>query len=73
MSEKHIKQSKFLSLVLRHQPETIGIELDENGWVTIDELEISRTKQTRSVLGLMKPNTLAGIHGVITLQKVEGA
>jgi putative RNA 2'-phosphotransferase len=30
--------SKFLSLVLRHKPETIGIELDPNGWVEIDEL-----------------------------------
>lgn len=34
--EKRI--SKFLSLVLRHQPQTIGITLDENGWVEIDTL-----------------------------------
>ena len=32
------KTSKFLSLVLRHQPETIGITLDEAGWVGVDEL-----------------------------------
>jgi putative RNA 2'-phosphotransferase len=25
-------------LVLRHQPETIGIELDENGWTDVNEL-----------------------------------
>jgi putative RNA 2'-phosphotransferase len=30
--------SKFLSLVLRHQPETIGIQLDENGWANVDDL-----------------------------------
>ncbi|HEX8021671.1 RNA 2'-phosphotransferase [Mucilaginibacter sp.] len=30
--------SKFLSLVLRHQPELIGIKLDEQGWVAVDEL-----------------------------------
>ncbi len=30
--------SKFLSLVLRHQPETIGIQLDEQGWTCIEEL-----------------------------------
>lgn len=30
--------SKFLSLVLRHQPETIGIVLDEQGWVAVEEL-----------------------------------
>ncbi|MBI5549545.1 MAG: RNA 2'-phosphotransferase [Deltaproteobacteria bacterium] len=30
--------SKFLSLVLRHEPETIGIELDDQGWVEIESL-----------------------------------
>ena len=30
--------SKFLSLVLRHNPETIGIRLDEQGWTDVDIL-----------------------------------
>ncbi|ASK31207.1 RNA 2'-phosphotransferase [Chryseobacterium sp. T16E-39] len=30
--------SKFLSLILRHQPETIHLELDENGWADVEEL-----------------------------------
>lgn len=30
--------SKFLSLVLRHKPETIGITLDENGWTDVEIL-----------------------------------
>jgi putative RNA 2'-phosphotransferase len=30
--------SKFLSLVLRHKPEEIGLTLDRHGWVSIDEL-----------------------------------
>lgn len=30
--------SKFLSLVLRHQPEKIGIELDTEGWTEIEAL-----------------------------------
>jgi putative RNA 2'-phosphotransferase len=30
-----IKISKYLSLVLRHSPETIGIVLDENGWTGV--------------------------------------
>lgn len=39
MNEKHITHlSKFLSLVLRHAPETIGITLDENGWTDVDTL-----------------------------------
>lgn len=35
-----IKKSKLLSLVLRHKPEKIGITMDKNGWVDIDELLI---------------------------------
>jgi len=30
--------SKFLSLVLRHQPEVIGMQLDPEGWLPMDEL-----------------------------------
>lgn len=30
--------SKFLSLVLRHHPELIGLNMDPNGWVLIEEL-----------------------------------
>ena len=30
--------SKFLSYVLRHHPESIGIQLDKEGWVNIDDL-----------------------------------
>lgn len=32
------RTSKFLSLVLRHQPETIGIDLDDAGWVEVSLL-----------------------------------
>ncbi|EFO28946.1 putative RNA 2'-phosphotransferase [Roseibium sp. TrichSKD4] len=30
--------SKFLSYVLRHKPEAIGLSMDEAGWVAIDEI-----------------------------------
>ena len=33
-----VKTSKFLSLVLRHKPESIGVQLDAEGWIPIDEL-----------------------------------
>ena len=36
MNEK--QTSKFLSLILRHKPATIGIELDQNGWAVVSEL-----------------------------------
>lgn len=36
---KSVRQiSRFLSLVLRHQPDRIGIELDDAGWAGIDVL-----------------------------------
>lgn len=30
--------SKYMSLILRHKPETIGISLDEHGWADVDGL-----------------------------------
>jgi len=33
---KHI--SKLMSLVLRHQPAEIGLQLDEHGWASVQEL-----------------------------------
>ena len=33
-----IKISKFLSLILRHEPERVGLKLGDAGWVGVDEL-----------------------------------
>lgn len=30
--------SKYISLILRHRPEVIGISLDEHGWAVVEEL-----------------------------------
>ncbi len=30
--------SKFIALILRHKPETIGISLDEHGWANVNDL-----------------------------------
>ena len=38
MRKQLIGMSKFLSLVLRHKPETIGITLDKEGWVDVQTL-----------------------------------
>jgi putative RNA 2'-phosphotransferase len=39
MTEKEtIKTSKFLSLILRHEPERVGLKLGEAGWVDVAEL-----------------------------------
>jgi len=35
---KLVRISKFLSLVLRHKPEQIGLTLDSEGWADVEEL-----------------------------------
>ena len=32
------KTSKFVALILRHKPETIGVSLDEHGWADVRDL-----------------------------------
>ncbi len=46
--KQHRHLSKFLSLILRHKPETIGLQLDENGWANVEELiqKINATGQS---------------------------
>ena len=36
--DRFVKTSKFLSLVLRHEPELIGITLDSAGWASVSDL-----------------------------------
>lgn len=38
MSQSNTDISKFLSFVLRHKPEAIGLHLDSEGWAEIDDL-----------------------------------
>ncbi len=52
MNDQQLKKiSKFLSLVLRHKPETIGIELDPQGWVDTEVL-INKCNANRRRLDL---------------------
>src|SRR5690242_15297883 len=37
-AEKRKKISKSLSYVLRHQPDSVGLALGENGWVEVADL-----------------------------------
>jgi len=36
--QRQIKISKFLSYILRHHPESIGVKLDKGGWVNVTDL-----------------------------------
>jgi len=38
MAADLVRCSKFLSLVLRHEPEEFGLTLDKNGWAEVEEL-----------------------------------
>ena len=55
--------SRFMSLVLRHQPGSIGLALDEHGWADLDDLvararaagvELSRERVEAIVAGSPK-------------------
>lgn len=55
-----VRTSKFLSLVLRHKPEEIGLSLDKNGWADVKDL-------------LYRINVLNKIHGTeeFTFEELE--
>lgn len=39
MTDKaYTRTSRFLSLILRHEPERVGLKLGEAGWVGVDAL-----------------------------------
>lgn len=43
------KISKFLSYVLRHRPDAIGLQLDKSGWVEIDVLLVQCAAHQRPI------------------------
>lgn len=49
MSKKDVSQSKFLSLVLRHEPGKIGATLDANGWTEVDLLLAALARHGRQM------------------------
>lgn len=49
MSKQYAETSKFLSFVLRHHPESIGITLDQEGWADINALISGATKDGKII------------------------
>lgn len=47
MDRELVRISKFLSLVLRHRPEEIGIQLDERGWADVEQLIAAANRSGR--------------------------
>jgi putative RNA 2'-phosphotransferase len=55
MNKNIVKYSKFLSLILRHQPELIGLSLDKNGWADVAQLiELANKKGTALTAELLE-------------------
>jgi len=53
-----VTTSKFLSLVLRHQPDVVGMKLDDEGWLAIDDLIVNATQRGHAL-------TLELLHEVV--------
>ncbi len=49
MTDRLTSTSKFLSYVLRHRPDAVGITLDEAGWVPVDVLLAALARHGRPV------------------------
>ena len=56
--DNHVAISKFLSLVLRHSPQTILLNIDKNGWFNIEELIQNANKYKRMNLTVDLINTI---------------
>jgi putative RNA 2'-phosphotransferase len=52
LNNSQVKISKFLSLVLRHSPATIHLNMDKNGWVNIQELINNANKYKKMNLSI---------------------
>lgn len=48
-NKKLIEVSKFLSFVLRHQPQEIGLSLDSEGWAGIEALIVAANKSGQAL------------------------
>lgn len=48
-ADERVELSKFLSYVLRHRPDSVGIELDRAGWVDVDVLLVRADEHHRAI------------------------
>ncbi|WP_404305633.1 RNA 2'-phosphotransferase [Neorhodopirellula lusitana] len=53
-----VSTSKFLSLVLRHRPEVVGLQLDDEGWLDINQLIVNANERGKDL-------TLESLHDVV--------
>ena len=62
MNRRLTKVSKYLSFVLRHHPEAIGLNLDSERWASVEELIQNANSSGKSI-------TLSQIQDVVALDE----
>ncbi|MGY8748099.1 MAG: RNA 2'-phosphotransferase [Pirellulales bacterium] len=62
MNRRLTKVSKYLSFVLRHHPEAIGLKLDPERWVNVEELVKNAKSSGKSI-------TLTQVQDVVALDE----
>ena len=65
--------SRYLSLILRHHPEVIGISLDAHGWADVDELiaGIAQKKKFNREILKIRANQGHSVQVDLELQPIE--
>jgi hypothetical protein len=67
MRKRLEEASRFLSFVLRHEPESIGVELDSEGWAGLDALiaganGVGRALDRELIRAAVEASTRSGSH-----------
>jgi putative RNA 2'-phosphotransferase len=62
MNNRLTKISKYLSFVLKHHPESIGLKLDPDRWASVDELVKKANSSGKSI-------TLKHVQDVVALDE----
>ncbi len=62
MNRRLTKISKYLSFVLRHHPESIGLKLDSERWARVDQLVQNANDHGKSI-------TLKQVQDVVVLDE----
>ena len=64
MNRRLTKISKYLSFILRHHPESIGLKLDRDRWANVDELVKNANSNGKSI-------SLAQVQQVVALSEQQ--
>ena len=59
MNRRLTKISKYLSFILRHHPESIGLKLDADRWAVLDDLITKANAHGKSIKSEQVTNVVA--------------